>query len=83
MTFHPSINGRYRMTISVGSLIGALGKEEQAIQDKLNDPDFKATDSKQMLEIQMRFSNYQQISGITSAIISDLKQAAQGVIQKV
>ncbi|WP_201221972.1 EscF/YscF/HrpA family type III secretion system needle major subunit [Halochromatium roseum] len=71
------------MTISVGSLIGALGKEEQAIQDKLNDPDFKATDSKQMLEIQMRFSNYQQISGITSAIISDLKQAAQGVIQKV
>jgi hypothetical protein len=71
------------MTISVGSLIGALGKEEQEIQDKINDPNFKATDSKQMLEIQMRFSNYQQISGITSAIISDLKQAAQGVIQKV
>lgn len=71
------------MTISVGSLIGALGKEEQAIQDKLNDPKFNATDSKQMLELQMKFSNYQQISGITSAIVSDLKQAAQGVIQKV
>lgn len=71
------------MTISVGALIGALGKEEQAIKDKINDKSFDASDSKQMLELQMRFSNYQQISGITSAIVSDLKQAAQGVIQKV
>ncbi|EXJ15664.1 EscF/YscF/HrpA family type III secretion system needle major subunit [Imhoffiella purpurea] len=71
------------MTIEVGALLSALSKEEEAIKKKIDDPDFKATDSKQMLELQMRFSNYQQLSGITSAIVSDLKQAAQGVIQKV
>lgn len=71
------------MGLNVSSLMSALSSKASEIQSKIDSKDFNASDSGQLLKMQMEVSNYQQIAGLTSAIISDVKQAAQGIIQKV
>jgi hypothetical protein len=40
-------------------------------------------DQKDLLNMQLQVSTYQNMVGLTTAIASDVKQAAQGIIQKV
>lgn len=72
------------MSINLNSLTAALSAKAGQLQgdiEKLGTADnMSETD---LLNLQMQVSQYQQIAGLTSAIISDIKQAAQGIIQKV
>lgn len=67
----------------VEKLADALSKKAGEIQTQLEDPDFDPTDAGQLLKLQMQVNNYQQIASLISAIVSDVKQTAQSIIQKI
>lgn len=71
------------MGLNVDSLMNSLNEKAYNLQAKINDKNFDPSNAGDLLKMQLEVSNYQQISGLTSAIISDIKSAAQGIIQKV
>lgn len=71
------------MGLDVSSLMSALGAKTSEIQNKINSDGFDPSDQSQLLDMQMQIGKYQQMAGLTSAIISDIKQTAQGIIQKI
>lgn len=73
------------MSINLSSLTAALGAKAGELQADIKSlgADGKNMSETELLDLQMQVSQYQQIAGLTSAIISDIKQAAQGIIQKV
>lgn len=72
------------MSINLSSLTAALGAKAGQLQADIKTLGTAENMSETaLLDLQMRVSQYQQIAGLTSAIVSDIKQAAQGIIQKV
>lgn len=71
------------MGLDVSSLMSALSAKAGDLQNQINSESFDSSDQGQLLKMQMNISQYQQMAGLTSAIISDVKQTAQGIIQKL
>lgn len=71
------------MSLDVSSLMSALSAKTGQLQDQINSKDFNASDQGQLLSLQLEIGKYQQMAGLTSAIVSDVKQTAQGIIQKI
>lgn len=71
------------MSLDVSSLMTSLSAKASDLQGRLNDGSFDPSDEGQLLKMQVEISQYQQLAGITSAIVSDVKQTAQGIIQKI
>lgn len=76
------------MSLNVGGLLAHLGSVSSDLQAKMEsiktgDGETASVDEATLLKLQMDVSHYQQIVGLTTAIISDVKQAVQGVIQKI
>jgi hypothetical protein len=81
------------MSLNLSTLFAKIGSVEDGIKNKIDNVSKTTTDEngnesttidqKDLLNLQMQVSTYQNMVGLTSAIASDVKQAAQGVIQKV
>lgn len=81
------------MSLNLSVLFAKIGSVEDGIKNKIdnvgktttdeNGNESTTIDQKDLLNLQMQVSTYQNMVGLTSAIASDVKQAAQGVIQKV
>lgn len=69
------------MSIDVGGIMQGIDGVQGRIQSMMNETDLK--DPENMLKVQQEIAQYQQLFGIVSAIYSDIKQTAQGIIQKM
>ncbi|WP_295409488.1 EscF/YscF/HrpA family type III secretion system needle major subunit [uncultured Thiocystis sp.] len=69
--------------LNVGSLMSALSAKAGDLQARMDSPDFDASDQGQLLNMGLDISKYQQMASLASAIVSDVKQTAQGIIQKI
>lgn len=71
------------MSLDLSAVFTAIGKSEDSIKDMINNPKVDLKDPKVMMQLQQQVAEYQQLTGIGSAIMSDVKQTAQGIIQKI
>lgn len=72
------------MSINLDSLTKALSTKAGELQGNITTLGAAENMSEaDLLNLQMQVSQYQQIAGLTSAIVSDIKQSAQGIIQKI
>lgn len=69
--------------INLSGLLAGVAAQETALEQKVKGAEGKELSQTELLKLQHEVGVFQQIAGMASSIVSDVKQTAQGIIQKI
>ncbi|MCB1809662.1 MAG: hypothetical protein KDJ99_32200 [Candidatus Competibacteraceae bacterium] len=69
--------------MDLSNLTSSASSTNTSLQDLISSPDFDASDPDQQIQMQQALAKYEEVYGLLSAVISDMKTTCMSIIQKM